>query len=231
MAYYWVTEAQKYIQSLGLAAHLRPINKESQDVRINQWGMDNSFSWDKHDLLRFGKGGVDDAEDAEVILHEYGHAIQDSQMTPLRVRRLGRSRRRSARASATTGRSLSAAGRAHARSGLRGRLGLGLLHLDSTALPAADRHGPALPRGFERPGPSRRHDLVAGPMGYPACARPRQGRYPDPGSKLLRGRHDDACRRAGDGPPLWFCTDRLWPTRCGLPLWTVGFWTEALVML
>jgi len=30
--------------------------------------------------LRFGKGGVDDAEDAEVILHEYGHAIQDSQV-------------------------------------------------------------------------------------------------------------------------------------------------------
>ena len=45
--------------------------------------MDNSFSWDKKDLLRFGKGGVDDAEDAEVILHEYGHAIQDSQQTPL----------------------------------------------------------------------------------------------------------------------------------------------------
>jgi len=41
-----------------------------------------SYSWDKHDVLRFGKGGVDDAEDAEVILHEYGHAIQDSQMTP-----------------------------------------------------------------------------------------------------------------------------------------------------
>ncbi len=55
---------------------------ESQDIRINQIGIDNSFSWDKHDLLRFGKGGVDDAEDAEVILHEYGHAIQDSQMTP-----------------------------------------------------------------------------------------------------------------------------------------------------
>jgi Zn-dependent metalloprotease len=55
---------------------------ESQDVRINQWGVDNSYSWDKHDVMRFGKGGVDDAEDAEVILHEYGHAIQDSQMTP-----------------------------------------------------------------------------------------------------------------------------------------------------
>jgi hypothetical protein len=82
MAYYWVTEAQKYIQSLGFGSGDYPaINKESQDVRINQWGQDNSYSWDKHDVLRFGKGGVDDAEDAEVILHEYGHAIQDSQVT------------------------------------------------------------------------------------------------------------------------------------------------------
>ena len=83
MAYYWVTEAQKYIQSLGFGTGAFPgINKESQDIRVNQWGVDNSFSWDKKDLLRFGKGGVDDAEDAEVILHEYGHAIQDSQQTP-----------------------------------------------------------------------------------------------------------------------------------------------------
>jgi len=80
MAYYWVTEAQKYIQSLGFGITRRAINKESQDIRTNQWGLDNSFSWDKHDLLRFGKGGVDDAEDAEVILHEYGHAIHDSQV-------------------------------------------------------------------------------------------------------------------------------------------------------
>jgi hypothetical protein len=83
MAYYWVTEAQKYIQRLGFGTgRFRPVNYESQDVRINQWGVDNSFSWSKKDLLRFGKGGVDDAEDAEVILHEYGHAIQDSQQTP-----------------------------------------------------------------------------------------------------------------------------------------------------
>ena len=82
MAYYWVTEAQKYIQSLGFGSSLRPVNMESQDIRINQWGVDNSYSWDKHDVLRFGKGGVDDAEDAEVILHEYGHAIQDAQQTP-----------------------------------------------------------------------------------------------------------------------------------------------------
>ena len=82
MGYYWVTEAQKYIQSLGFGTTLRPINKESQNIRINQIGIDNSYSWDKHDVLRFGKGGVDDAEDAEVVLHEYGHAMMDSQMTP-----------------------------------------------------------------------------------------------------------------------------------------------------
>jgi hypothetical protein len=82
MAYYWITEAQKYIQDLGFGTTYPAINKESQDIRINQLGIDNSYSWDKHDVVRFGKGGVDDAEDAEVILHEYGHAMQDSQQTP-----------------------------------------------------------------------------------------------------------------------------------------------------
>jgi len=79
MAYYWITEAQKYIQSLGFGTTFRPINMKSQAVRINQWGQDNSFATDKQDEIRFGKGGVDDAEDAEVILHEYGHAIHFSQ--------------------------------------------------------------------------------------------------------------------------------------------------------
>jgi hypothetical protein len=82
MGYYWITESQKYIQSLGFGTTLRPVNMESQDLRINQWGADNSFSWDKKDMIKLGKGGVDDAEDAEVILHEYGHAIQDSQQAP-----------------------------------------------------------------------------------------------------------------------------------------------------
>src|SRR3954471_6805400 len=79
MAYYWVTEAQKYIQSLGFGSRFRAVNKEPQRIRINQWGLDNSFATTHKDELRFGKGGVDDAEDAEVILHEYGHAIHFSQ--------------------------------------------------------------------------------------------------------------------------------------------------------
>ena len=79
MAYYWITEAQRYIQSLGFGTSFRPVNMRPQAVRINQWGADNSFATDKQDEIRFGKGGVDDAEDAEVILHEYGHAIHFSQ--------------------------------------------------------------------------------------------------------------------------------------------------------
>jgi hypothetical protein len=80
MAYYWITEAQKYIHSLGFGETRRPIDNQPQAVRINQWGQDNSFATDHpKNELRFGKGGVDDAEDAEVILHEYGHAIHFSQ--------------------------------------------------------------------------------------------------------------------------------------------------------
>jgi hypothetical protein len=79
MAYYWITAAQTYIQSLGFGISRRPVNMKSQHVRINQWGLDNSFATTHKDELRFGKGGVDDAEDAEVVLHEYGHAIHFSQ--------------------------------------------------------------------------------------------------------------------------------------------------------
>jgi hypothetical protein len=80
MAYYWVTQAQRYIHSLGFGETRRAINNRPQAVRINQWGQDNSFATvHPKNELRFGKGGVDDAEDAEVILHEYGHAIHFAQ--------------------------------------------------------------------------------------------------------------------------------------------------------
>jgi hypothetical protein len=80
MTYFWMNQAQEYLQSLGFGSTLRPVNMESQDARVDQYGVDNSYSWDKHDYIRLGKGGVDDAEDAEVIDHEYGHAVHDSQV-------------------------------------------------------------------------------------------------------------------------------------------------------
>jgi hypothetical protein len=80
MAYYWITEAQKYVHRLGFGESRRAIDSRPQAVRINQLGYDNSFATDQpKNELRFGKGGVDDAEDAEVILHEYGHALHFAQ--------------------------------------------------------------------------------------------------------------------------------------------------------
>lgn len=80
MAYFWVNEAQEYLQGLGFGSELPGANDRVQPVRINQWGSDNSYFTDKKDEIRFGKGGVDDAEDAEVILHEYGHAVHEAQV-------------------------------------------------------------------------------------------------------------------------------------------------------
>jgi hypothetical protein len=81
MAYYWVTASQVYLRELGFDGETFPeVNADQQRVRINQWGVDNSFATTHpRDEMRFGKGGVDDAEDADVILHELGHQIHFSQ--------------------------------------------------------------------------------------------------------------------------------------------------------
>src|SRR5919201_1634775 len=47
---------------------------EFEQVMVYYW-----FTEAPKDELRFGKGGVDDAEDGEVILHEYGHALHAAQ--------------------------------------------------------------------------------------------------------------------------------------------------------
>ena len=80
MAYFWVTEAQLYLQSLGFGSELPAVNKRQQPLKVSQYGQDNSYQRDKPDYIRLGKGGVDDAEDGEVIVHEYGHAVQAAQV-------------------------------------------------------------------------------------------------------------------------------------------------------
>ncbi|MDX6241752.1 MAG: hypothetical protein QOG10_6576 [Kribbellaceae bacterium] len=73
MAYYQVNQTQEYIHKLGFT----DVNNESQDFKINTLRRDVSFYDPSKDAITMGTGGVDDAEDAEVIWHEYGHAIQD----------------------------------------------------------------------------------------------------------------------------------------------------------
>ncbi|NNG38002.1 bacillolysin [Flexivirga sp. ID2601S] len=80
MAYFFVNQAQEYLQSLGFGSTLRPVLKQQFPVKVDQYGGDNSYQTDKPYRVRYGKGGVDDAEDAEVIVHEYGHAVHQSQV-------------------------------------------------------------------------------------------------------------------------------------------------------
>jgi Zn-dependent metalloprotease len=76
MAYYTITTAQNYIHTLGFD----DVNNEPQDYSTTGLRADNSFYDPSVDAITFGTGGVDDAEDNEVIWHEYGHAIQDDQV-------------------------------------------------------------------------------------------------------------------------------------------------------
>ena len=76
MAYFHIDRMQRYVQSLGFSNVVhRPIV-----VNAHATTEDNSFYSPSTQSLNFGDGGVDDAEDADVIDHEYGHAIQDSQV-------------------------------------------------------------------------------------------------------------------------------------------------------
>ena len=74
--YYAITEAQKKIQALGFT----DVNNRAIDFTVNIDPQDNSNYNSLTKALTFGAGGVDDAEDSEVVLHEYGHSIQDDQV-------------------------------------------------------------------------------------------------------------------------------------------------------
>ncbi len=80
MAYYWLDTSQRYIHKLGFGSTLAPVNAEAQRIRVDDYNGDNSFYFPGRDSITYGVGGVDDAEDADVILHEYGHSIQDAQV-------------------------------------------------------------------------------------------------------------------------------------------------------
>jgi fungalysin/thermolysin propeptide/fungalysin metallopeptidase (M36) len=78
MVYFHTDRGQRYVQSLGFT------DIDNRPIRVDPHGLngaDNSHyvalpigsGW-----IAFGQGGVDDAEDADVILHEYGHSIQDN---------------------------------------------------------------------------------------------------------------------------------------------------------
>lgn len=76
MGYYFLDFAQQRIQALGFTG-AKSINARQQVFSIDRYHKDNSFYSVLSKEIAFGTGGVDDAEDAELIWHEYGHSIQD----------------------------------------------------------------------------------------------------------------------------------------------------------
>jgi subtilisin-like proprotein convertase family protein len=80
-AYFQIDRSQRYLQSLGytgarrLVAYPIPIDAHAAN------GTDNSFYLQQtppgHGALFFGDGGTDDAEDADIMLHEFFHSVQD----------------------------------------------------------------------------------------------------------------------------------------------------------
>jgi subtilisin-like proprotein convertase family protein len=80
--YFHVDRTQRHLQSLGYtgarAVAAYPVEADAHSAN----GSDNSFflpSFTRagEGTLHFGEGGTDDAEDADLIVHEYGHAIQE----------------------------------------------------------------------------------------------------------------------------------------------------------
>lgn len=77
MVYYHVDAAVRYLEHLGYRG-VRAIFRAPVRANVNGTRDDNSWYSPVERLLTFGTGDIDDAEDAETILHELGHAIQDA---------------------------------------------------------------------------------------------------------------------------------------------------------
>jgi len=75
MSYYHIDTYQRYLQSIGYdSLYRRPLRVDPRGFTA-----DNSavYPGGLNTYMLLGIGGVDDAEDADVILHEYGHALSE----------------------------------------------------------------------------------------------------------------------------------------------------------
>ncbi len=70
--YYHLDTFHRYIISIGFDS----VINRPQQCDVNGTTEDNSWFSPLTGVITYGSGGVDDGEDADVIIHEYGHAIQ-----------------------------------------------------------------------------------------------------------------------------------------------------------
>lgn len=78
MAYYHIDRLQTYVQSLGF----RRANPRAVKVVVNGLSGINSEYRPSSNSILLGTGGAPDYQDAEIILHEYAHAIHSTINSP-----------------------------------------------------------------------------------------------------------------------------------------------------
>jgi subtilisin-like proprotein convertase family protein len=80
-AYFQIDRAQRYLQSLGYVGARRLVDYSIPIDAHAANGTDNSYFIESnppgHGTLYFGDGGTDDAEDSDIMLHEFMHAIHN----------------------------------------------------------------------------------------------------------------------------------------------------------
>ena len=82
VVYHSVDSIQRYFHLLGFdddAGAPNGIRDFPTRASAHWYTADNSFYSTGDDAIHFGDGGVDDGEDADIVAHEYGHAVQHDQ--------------------------------------------------------------------------------------------------------------------------------------------------------
>ncbi len=80
--YHTVDQINEYFHQLGFDDDSGVPNgiRDYPTLANAHWdNADQSFYSGGNDAIHFGDGGVDDGEDADIVAHEYGHAIQNNQ--------------------------------------------------------------------------------------------------------------------------------------------------------
>lgn len=83
MVYHYVDATQRYVQSLGYNDGNAPANgirQRATPASAHWFAQDQSFFSASDGALHFGDGGVEDAEDPDIVVHEYAHALQHDQL-------------------------------------------------------------------------------------------------------------------------------------------------------
>ncbi len=78
VGYFHVDAMQRRLQSLGLTARMEQQKMDVADLLFGQWEYANASYNQISNVMTFGTLGVDFAEDADAVIHEYGHSLHDN---------------------------------------------------------------------------------------------------------------------------------------------------------